>query len=260
MSEFVPHKPSCLIDEILPTHRVHLLGGVSDAGKTRFIVPTMLQWEKGLPVMGRTSHPRPWAYVVGDRSMREAAETMATMGIDVNAIRCIPAFGAEKRNRLAVLTMAQQMKPVPELLVWEGFQDVCGEKKHEVQNMLSEMNGHCEDKIGFPKGLTVLGIVESPKLKPNERYPNPRSRVSGVSAWGYHSSTILLIEGTEADPSLCEPHRVVWVCSKIARRRQLLASFNERGQLLIVNGPPPKKKLNREPLPLEFPILQVAEK
>src|SRR5260221_9687737 len=105
--EFVAPKVSCLIEEVLPTRRVHLLGGVSDAGKTRWVIPAMLDWEDRKEVLGRASHPVPWAYVIGDRTHQEAKDTMHTMGINPDRIRCIPAFGRENKNYLKVLDFAQ---------------------------------------------------------------------------------------------------------------------------------------------------------
>src|SRR5258707_15300982 len=120
MPEYCPPKTPCLIDDILPTHRVHLLAGVSDAGKTRWVIPPMLDWAAGRPVLERTSRPKPWAYVIGDRTQREAADTMADMGIDIDTIPCIPAFGPH-RSANEILLAAQRMNPQPQLLVWEGF-------------------------------------------------------------------------------------------------------------------------------------------
>jgi hypothetical protein len=180
---------------------------------------------------------------------------MNTMGIDPFRIRCIPAFGRENKTVNEILIAASRMDPVPELLVWEGFQDAPeGERKKDVRSFLCNMAAYCEGDRGFPRGLTILGIVESPKLKPAERYPNPRQRVSGVSAWGYHTSTILLLESVEGDPSFLQPDRVLWVCIKNGKRRQLAASFDAKGRLVVQNGPVISyKKSSREAIPL-FPI------
>ena len=256
----LPQLPS-LIDEVLPTRRIHLLAGVSDAGKTRFILPAMLEWEKGEPVLGRKSYPRPWAYVIGDRTLQDAYDSMRGMGINPDDVRCIPAFGKANKNVGQVLMAAQQMKPVPELLVWEGFQDLPeGDRRQEVRTFLCNMSAYCEGDAGFPNGLTILGIVESPKLKPTERYTNPRQRVSGVSAWGYHSSTILLLESLENDLSFQTPNRILWICTKNGPRRCVSAAFNTQGRLvsgeeIVIPEPSSKtKKKEKVPLRLELPI------
>lgn len=251
MTDYLPPQVSCLIDEVLPTRRIHLLGGVSDAGKTRWALPTMLDWEAGKSVLGRASYPVPWAYVVGDRTLQEAYDTMNTMGINPDRVRCIPAFGRDNKPYLKVLEDATKMTPPPQFLVWEGFQDVPpGEKKKDVRELLCNISAYCEGDKSFPNGLTILGIVESPKLKPNERYPNPRQRVSGVSAWGYHSSTILLLEGVEGDAALLRPDRVLWVCVKNGKRRQLAAAFDSRGRLTMQEAPIIRVKDKRTPISL----------
>lgn len=223
-----------LVDKILPAGRVHLLGGVSDAGKTRFIIPAMVSFARGLPFLGHASHPVPWAYVSGDRVLEEAHDTISSMGIDPVTIPIIPAFGKDNKSTpSAVMAAAADLTPPPQLLVIEGFHDLVPGKdtRHDVRTFLSNMAAYCLDSHAFPAGLTILGIVESPKLKPNERYRNPRQRISGVSSWGFHSSTVILIEEAAEDYSFETPGRTIWVCMKNAKRLKLAAEFNEKGQL-----------------------------
>jgi hypothetical protein len=222
-----------LIDGILPKNRVHLLAGVSDAGKTRWVLPAMIEWQQGNPVFDCASNPVPWAYVVGDRLQQEAVDTLASMGYSPNIIRMIPAFGKHNKGWLQILMAAAALDPIPEFLVVEGFGDLCGEKRPEVREFLGTVGAFCEGVREFPNGLTLLGVVESPKQKPYEKYPNPRQRVSGTSAWGYHTSTILLLEGTKGDDELLRPDRTLWVCLKNGKRRKLLASFDAVGRLIV---------------------------
>lgn len=224
-----------LIDEVLPSNRVHLLAGVSDAGKTSWAIPTLIKWSNGEEVLGRRSHPVPWAYVAGDRIVEEAEDKVHQMGYTLNDIRIIPAFGKHNKNWINILIAASAMEPKPGLLVVEGFSDLPdGESKKEVREFLGSVSAFCQGPtVEFPKGITILGIVESPKPKPGEKYANPRHRVSGVSAWGYHSSTVIIIEGIEKDEALEQPYRQIWVCPKTGLRRKLGATFDERGRLLV---------------------------
>ena len=222
-----------IIDEILPTNRIHLLAGVSDAGKTRWVLPAMADWQAGKPVLGRTSHPCPWAYVAGDRLLQEAHDTLNSMNIPPTSVRIIPAFGRHNKRYLEVLLAAAKLDPPPQFLVWEGFSDMCGEKRAEVKEFLGSLGSYCEGSQEFPNGLTILGIVESPKQKPFEKYPNPRHRVSGASAWSYHSSTILLLEGVDKDDALLTGDRFLWVCVKNGQRRKLRGSFDSLGRLIV---------------------------
>ena len=221
---------SCLVDDIFPTRRVHLLGGVSDAGKTRFILPALLDWQQGKPFLGRASHPVPWAYVVGDRPVGEAVDTANSMGLF--GIRMIPAYGAYNKDWWHIVQAAKALTPIPQLLVIEGFGDLPeGESRKLVREFLSHVSAYCEDVNEFPAGLTVLGIMESPKLKPNERYKNPRQRISGVSSWGFHSSTVIIVEAE--DEECTSPDRTFWVCMKGAQRRKLKGTFDSQGRLVV---------------------------
>lgn len=224
---------SDLIDGVLPSHRVHLLGGISDAGKTRWVLPAMIDWAQGLPIFGNTSHPAPWAYVAADRTVQEANETIANLGLNPPDIRIIPAFGLHNKSALEILRAALKLEPIPELLVWESFQDMCGEQKSDIKEFLGSMCAYCEANQEFPNGLTILGVVESPKQKPYERYANPRQRISGRSAWSYHTSTNILIEATTGDEEMLTPTRTVWVCAKGKQRRKLAANFDPQGRLLV---------------------------
>jgi hypothetical protein len=222
-----------LIDEVLPTNRIHLLAGVSDAGKTRLLLPLMSEWQQGNSVLGRKSHPVPWAYVIGDRLEQEAIDSMNSMGINPKTIRCIPAFGRHNKSYCEILLAAAKMDPPPQFLVWEGFSDMCGERRYEVKEFLGALGSYCEGSKEFPHGLTILGVVEAPKQKPYEKYPNPRQRVSGASAWSYHSSTILLLEGADKDEALLTPYRTLWICVKNGVRRKLVARFDIQGRLIV---------------------------
>jgi hypothetical protein len=224
----------CLIDDVLPKHRIHLLGGLSDIGKTRWIIPAMLQWEQGLPVLGRNSHPAPWVYISGDRDLVEAHDSINGMGFSPTAIRILPATGRHRKPWRDIILALSKWEPRPELLVWEGFHDLPdGERRSEISDFFSNISAYCHPSQEFPKGFTILGIVEAPKQKPYEKYPNPRQRISGASAWGYHASTVMLIEAVEHDDELKTDLRSFVICCKNAKRRYLNACFDAQGRLIV---------------------------
>ena len=216
---------SDLVEGLIPARRVHLLGGRSDAGKTRFILPAMLDFAAGKPFLGRVSRPVPWAYVVGDRLQEEAEDTIKTLGIDLKDVPMIPAFGKHNKTYRQIFEAAEKMTPSPKLLVIEGFGDLCGEKKAEIRTFLSTVGAYCQE------GRTVIGIMESPKMRPKERYDDARQRISGVSAWGYHSSTVFVLEPVERDKDVMEPNRALYACVKNGQRSKFDLMFDERGQL-----------------------------
>lgn len=214
------------LQDVLTPRRVHLLGGVSDAGKTRFILPALLSWATAPP----------WVYVAGDRTLDDAQDSMRDMGIAPATVPMVPAFGEHnKASWLEIKLAVDRAYPQAELIVVEGFQDlVPGQgRKTEVREFLSAVSAYLNPSPQHPNGLTILGVVESPKLKPHEQYSNPRQRVSGPSGWGYHASTILLIESAARDDSFLTGNRIMWVCHKGQQRRKIDGCFDTANRLVF---------------------------
>lgn len=221
-----------LIEDILPAHRVHLLAGDSDAGKTRFMLPMLCDWAKSKLIGGHASHPVPWAYVVGDRMVEEACETISEMKIPQEEIRVVPGFGRHNKTFLQVLLAIQKLNPMPELLAIEGFGDYTRDSlnRFAVREFLSMTSTYCIPSTNFKNGLTILGVMESPKQKATERYANPRQRVSGCASWGYHTSTVIVIE--QDDPKGIDPTRTIYFCMKNRKRFHLKGHFDSNGRLV----------------------------
>lgn len=231
-----------LIDTILPKRRVHLIAGASDAGKTRFLLPMFVDWSRGLQVAGQDSHPVPWLYVSGDRNQEEVEETIKSLGYSDKDIPFWAAWGKGSPPALfSIIERARKWEPVPELLVIEGFSGLTTTRPEDVRCFLANATAYCEPSKDFPKGLTIVGVCESPKMKSNEKYGNPRQRVSGVAAWGHYSSTIFVVENAEKDEAYESDERTIWVCTKNHRRRKFLGRFgasgtSEAGRLRIVDS------------------------
>lgn len=224
MSDFI-------IKDVFPSRRVHLLGGASNVGKTRWILPTMVEWSKGHPIMGFQSFPKPWAYVSGDRLLIEAQETIKGLGLDLRDIPIIPAFGDKNKSWGAVLGDAADMKV--EVLVWEGFGDLAPDpqRKAQVREFLGRISAYCVGgEKHFPNGLTIIGIMETPKMKPQERYRNPRERISGAASWGYHTSTVLLMEAGKVE-NPADPSRILYASLKNAASFTSLGTFDKTGNI-----------------------------
>jgi hypothetical protein len=226
---------SDLIQRILPTPRIHLLGGNSNAGKTRFILPLMKKWEVGEAILGFPSRPVPWAYVIGDRLAVEAHSTMKDMGIDPATVPQIPAFGPDNKNWQQVMREAARLRLG--LIVWEGFSDFNPGRDHrkDVREYLSNLSALCYANEFHEGALSIVGVMESPKLKPAERYSDPRQRISGVASWGYHSSTVMLIEAADAK-DLSNTERKLYVSVKNG------VSFETDGRFDLASG-----RLNFDP-------------
>lgn len=213
------------LKDLLLKHRIHLLGGVSDAGKTSFILPAMVAWS-----------PR-WAYVAGDRSDLDAVDKFKQLGINPSQVPLIHAYGREYKGWSQVLETIERWSPQPEYIVFEGFQRRCTNhnRPDSTFEFLNEVDAYLQPTRQFPAGLTVLGITESPKQKPREKYADPRQRISGCSAWGSHASTIFLLEPLDTDPKGQGAGRQLWICTKNAPRRCETTTFDSQGNLIFQN-------------------------
>jgi hypothetical protein len=219
-----------LVDPIWPKREVHLLAGVTGAGKTTWLFHTLLEWEQSKPVLGMVSHPVPWAYVATDRSVAAAYRTMNAMAVPRNSIKIIPAHGADHKQWPAIVETLAEMEV--EMAVVEGFGSfVEGSGNH--RDVAKFMHSVCKDtapSTRFPNGLTIVGVVESPKMKPHERYNLPRQRISGVATWGHMADCVCLIEhakpGVQGDAG-----RVLYVCPRIGKDLEFKGSFKASNHL-----------------------------
>ena len=196
-----------LIDKILPPRETHLLAGPTGAGKTRWLFQTLLQWQAGLPILGHKSNPVSWVYVAADRSIAAARRTLDDMQIDIDRINCIPAW--DRHMTLAQITDAILAEKA-ELAVIESFGSFVDPpaNSRNVKNFLS-----AHHQLMSKAGITTIGVMESPKMKPRDRYDNPRQRVSGVASWGHFTETIFVMEPTNpGDPS--DLARILYCCPR----------------------------------------------
>jgi hypothetical protein len=119
-----------------------------------------------------------------------------------------------------------------QVLVWEGFGDYPRDpqRKAQVREFLGHVSAVCAACSDFPQGLTILGIMETPKMRPSERYKNPRERISGAASWGYHTSSILMVEAAKVeDPA--NPSRILYASLKNASSFTSLGTFTRDGHL-----------------------------
>jgi len=201
-------QPPWLIEKILPAREISLVAGPSGAGKTKWLLQTLIGWKAGLPVLGQRSHPVPWIYASADRSIEGVKRNMDDMGLDFQLLPLLPAWD-ERMSLSAIFDAAK--KAGARLLVIEAFGSFVDPpgRGNQVKAFMSSVSAmlRMED-------MTVIGVMESPKMKPRERYENPRQRISGVAAWGHFSETVILIEPAHADTA--GPERILWLCPRNA--------------------------------------------
>jgi hypothetical protein len=219
--------PRFLIDRILPSRRIHLLAGISSAGKSRFIVPTFKALERGLPVLGLATRPVPWALICADRPLEDAEDTIASLGYKPDDVNIIPAFGKHNKSHWAI--MEEVKKQGIKLILWEGFDFMVKNPNnpYEVREFLGNMSSHCEDD-----GLTIVGTVGVAKLKPHEIYQNPRQLVAGSSLWERATSTDLIIQAVNPK-DIADPRRILYVSLKNSPSFSVEGCFDEKGILVF---------------------------
>lgn len=223
-----PYNPPYLIESILPSTEIHLLAGPTGAGKTRWLFDTLMDWEQGLPVLGHASHPVPWIYIANDRSMDGVNRTLDTMEIARDAFPIVAAWDRH-------MTFPQIIDAIEaeraQLAIIEGFGGLVDPPchSHQVRRFLCST---CT--ILKETGITLIGVVESPKMKPKDTYNNPRQRVSGVATWGHHSETIFLVEPADASVA-SDPRRILTVCPRNSPGIIRQCSFTFEGHLKVIS-------------------------
>jgi AAA domain len=194
-----------IVDGIFPEQAIHLVAGSTGAGKSRWLLEWLADWQAGRPILdGYVSHPVPWLYVSGDRSEKEAKATIIDLGINPTTIPLFAAFGVMPPiGALGVLEEAE--KRDVGLIVWEGFgqyvESNAGSSK--VKSWLNMVTFYLSHTLGSKKArsrpLTIIGVMEQPKMKPRDKYQNARQRISGPAAWGHTASTIVMVEHQRTD-------------------------------------------------------------
>jgi hypothetical protein len=223
-----------LIDELLPEEEVCIVAGPTGSGKTSWLLEELCKWEDGHPVLvghgphhaGFASHPCSWMYAAADRTALGTLRTIERMSLDAERIPLLPVWDLGLNEITNVIEEAANRHA--KLLVVEGFGRYAPEQANSkgVAAFLQRVY-----KALHYYHVTLIGVMESPKMKPRDKYGNPRQRVSGAAAWGHHTETIFLIEPyDEQHPE--NPMRWLYVCPRNAPSLKLRASL-ETGHFVI---------------------------
>lgn len=225
--------PEYLIDTILPSAEVHLIGGPSGAGKTTWIFQFLSDWSAGKDVLGYASHPVPWVYVSTDRSNRGVLRTLKRMGIDPATIPFASTLGATDDSIKGHIQAGLTKVPEARLIVVEGMSGLSPESSRNanggyqsVRRFLGNLSKFCQDG-----DFTVIGVVHSPKMKEDSRYTNPRQRVMGSVAWAAYSETIFLVEEFKLDDPSHKDDRTLMCLPRNAASQYVNLRFKD-GRLI----------------------------
>jgi RecA-family ATPase len=189
-----------LIEKVLPSRELHILGGPSGAGKTRLLFQWLRDWQAGKPFLFDPKTNEPFAakpdlniaYIAYDRSEESIQETM-------DAIGPIPRLKWKSaRSNPYTLRHIRELFPDVNLVVIDAIASAVPMGR---TNDYVTVAGFCRD-IGVlctQQNFTVLAIHHTAKAKENESYLNPRQRLSGSGSWAAFSDTVFLLEPINPD-------------------------------------------------------------
>lgn len=214
-----------IIEDLIPANLVSLVGGPSGAGKTRWLMEMIdKQWSQGHSVFGHKSFARPYVYASDDRPELSYRRTFRKMGLEAS----LPAFSCVDLNletQEQVFKYAVKNFPEARVLIVEGFGGMVPQGKGDytsVKKFLKKSFQLCTNH-----NLTLIGVVHSPKMKPDEKYSNPRERVLGSMAWAAFTETIIMVEFDEQERDL----RHLTLLPRDAASQHLEMIVNEKGLL-----------------------------
>lgn len=218
--------PQYLINPLITTELVHLCAGPSGAGKTRWLLPTIQNlWRRGKDVLGHRSYPVPWAYVVMDRPYTSAEATLLSLDIDPLMVNIIPGMDLGYKSISQVIDHAKGLGA--KFLVIEMFSYLL--QGHETREAVRDFMGAVQ-RLLCDEGMTILGTMESPKMKPKDIYKNPRQRISGPASWGHCAETIILVEPNPKNPE-DSPYRTISIHTRNGKPEIFHYEFRKDGFL-----------------------------
>jgi hypothetical protein len=231
MAERPPDK--WLIDQILPAGELHIIGGPSGAGKTTWLLQMLTEWSAGRPVFGYDSHPGQFAYVSLDRGERSFRRTLRRCGLDPDTFPYVCGLSSTKpvTSFEGLLELVIPRFPALDnaLLVIEGIATLLPSKAKAIDynqmfRFFANLSAYCNEL-----GITILGVMHSPKMKETEMYLNPRQRLLHSVAIGGVVETIILVEPDHRHP--IERDRIITVLPRNAPEQAFHMKLDEHGML-----------------------------
>ena len=162
-----------------------------------------------------------------DRPYISVETTLLSLDIDPLHVNVIPAMDLGFKSITEVLDAAE--RDGAKLVVIEMFAYLLrGRQDSEsVRDFMSAVQ-----RMLTGTGMTIIGTMESPKMKPHDMYKNARQRISGPAAWGHCAETVFLVE---PDPKCPEdsPRRTLSVHTRNGHAEIFPARFRKNGHLYL---------------------------
>jgi AAA domain-containing protein len=229
----LPEFHEFLIDGILPANEVHLIGGASGTGKSRFLLQHVLApFIHREPVLGHEVHPVPYAYVSLDRSYPSLLRTLESLDLlgQIDNIVTMDALGNEELNVPTIVKKTLELYPTTKFLIIEGFQLIGGDDSRAGYNKIGKALRQATMLCNKHK-ITILGVCHSPKLKENESFQNEREYILGSTGWASYSDTIIYLARNKKTATI-----TIHVMPRNAKAEAYDARFVEGGKLVFVAG------------------------
>lgn len=235
MSSF--ESPEFLIDPIWPVAGdVHLVGGASGSGKTTLLFQILDKWRRGEPWLDMPCHPKPFAYVTIDRTVATTAETLKRVGINPASFPMTqanierPDYSNPNDNRTErLIKKTREEFPDAKVLVIDGFGFLCPHGKTNdylvVGEWLQRIGRYCTTE-----GITIIGVVHTPKTRKGEEIVDPRQRILGSVAAGAIAGSIIMIDQVDADKE--HASRKLSIFPRNSRPRFEHMEMNDKGLLV----------------------------
>jgi hypothetical protein len=228
--EEIPMARRYLIDKILPARQVHLIGGPSGIGKTRWIVYLLKDWIVGNPILGFGSHPEPVMYFATDRNEESLEDTFEPFKIN-GSFRWQSLLNSNE-------TIEQIIKANPDvrlfifdpiMLFVPGFKYI---DYGTVATFLRKLTAHC-----VKYDVTILGVVHTTKAKENALLVNPRERLLGSAAWGAYAETLFILGCDNLNTPEEAQIRNVHVLPRNAAEFRIFWKFDSEGIPIPTSNP-----------------------
>jgi DNA-binding HxlR family transcriptional regulator len=218
-----------LIASILPAFELHLLGGPSGAGKTRWIFQSLIDWRTTRLVMGMECEPFPSiAYLAYDRSEASIGQTLSYF-----PELQVPCYSL--RGRRTPISKLPTEYPDIKVFIIDGIATLLpGGRINDYQVVADFLCAAGE--VCAKCCITIIGILHASKTKEGEEYRNPRQRIAGSVAWAAFSETVFVVEPVHPDEPEDQKRRL-FICPRNAKEMSFDMCMNDNGRLLIESAP-----------------------
>ena len=222
-----------VIEDLFEVGEIHLLTGPSGSGKSTWFLNTIYEWAKGKDVLGHTSFPKPYVYIVCDRTLSMTFDTLKRIGLENWDIPMFTIDELQAELKGEVITLEKIADMLPWVKVF--FIEAIGwfEPSHNSRQMgYTESLKYWSSIRGrFAKrGLTIIATTHSPKAKGKDRYGHSRERVIGSAATGGACATIVTFDFSD-ETNATDEGRIITISPRNSKNLVLHYTLDEHGVL-----------------------------